>query len=216
MATRATAEGNLLANDTANTPFATIRVETPGGLVEVGDTPVTLTGPARDADRVRGGGAMSTRPAPRSAIRRVDLVDTFTYQLVQPNGTFATATLAVTIDVPADGAASAASMTTQVFSVEPDVVSLDALAVHAIAGPVAPAEHATGLAAYDLFEGQGSVEDVLSHYLGDGGDGGGGAADTPVVVATINAPPPVVADPLDYLVLTDEQARNGTVATHVV
>ncbi len=222
LATRETATGNLFDNDVANTPFAAIRVNTGGGFTEVGDTPVALVGQHGTLTVDETGGYVY-QPSATLGYSATDLLDTFTYQLVQSNGVLATATLSVTIDVPADGAAivSSASSSTipaDALVVEADVIPLDALTPVAVeAHPGTPDAGATVAATYDLFEGRGEVEDVLSHYLGTQGrvettD----PAETVRPVMAFDAPMPAVADPLDYLVTTPEQYRDETASNHVV
>ncbi|USU10010.1 Ig-like domain-containing protein [Sphingomonadaceae bacterium OTU29MARTA1] len=222
LATRETATGNLFDNDVANTPFAAIRVNAGGGFTEVGDTPVALVGQHGTLTVDETGGYVY-QPSATLGYSATDFLDTFTYQLVQPNGVLATATLSVTIDVPADGAAivSSASSSTipaDALAVEADVIPLDALTPVAVeAHPGTPDAGATVAATYDLFEGRGEVEDVLSHYLGTQGrvettD----PAETVRPVMAFDAPMPAVADPLDYLVTTPEQYRDETASNHVV
>ncbi len=222
LATRETATGNLFDNDVANTPFAAIRVNAGGGFTEVGDTPVALVGQHGTLTVDETGGYVY-QPSATLGYSATDLLDTFTYQLVQPNGVLATATLSVTIDVPADGAAivSSASSSTipaDALAVEADVIPLDALTPVAVeAHPGTPDAGATVAATYDLFEGRGEVEDVLSHYLGTQGrvettD----PAETVRPVMAFDAPMPAVADPFDYLVTTPEQYRDETASNHVV
>ncbi len=222
LATRETATGNLFDNDVANTPFAAIRVNAGGGFTEVGDTPVVLVGQHGTLTVDETGGYVY-QPSATLGYSATDLLDTFTYQLVQSNGVLATATLSVTIGVPADGAAivSSASSSTipaDALVVEADVIPLDALTPVAVeAHPGTPDAGATVAATYDLFEGRGEVEDVLSHYLGTQGrvettD----PAETVRPVMAFDAPMPAVADPLDYLVTTPEQYRDETASNHVV
>ncbi len=222
LATRETATGNLFDNDVVNTPFAAIRVNAGGGFTEVGDTPVALVGQHGTLTVDETGGYVY-QPSATLGYSATDLLDTFTYQLVQPNGVLATATLSVTIDVPADGAAivSSASSSTipaDALAVEADVIPLDALTPVAVeAHPGTPDAGATVAATYDLFEGRGEVEDVLSHYLGtQGGVETTDPAETVRPVMAFDAPMPAVADPLDYLVTTPEQYRDETASNHVV
>ncbi len=222
LATRETATGNLFDNDVANTPFAAIRVNAGGGFTEVGDTPVALVGQHGTLTVDETGGYVY-QPSATLGYSATDLLDTFTYQLVQSNGVLATATLSVTIDVPADGAAivSSASSSTipaDALVVEADVIPLDALTPVAVeAHPGTPDAGATVAATYDLFEGRGEVEDVLSHYLGtQGGVETTDPAETVRPVMAFDARMPAVADPLDYLVTTPEQYRDETASNHVV
>ncbi|MGP7796930.1 BapA/Bap/LapF family large adhesin [Sphingomonas sp. CLY1604] len=217
LATRETAEGNLFANDTAHTPFAILRVDSGSGFAEVGDTPVTLTGRYGTLTVDEAGGYVY-QPIAALGYSATDLTDSFTYQLAQPGGSFATATLTVTIDVPADGSAAAPLVTTQVFAVEADVIPLDALTAHVgVAAADAPVATATGLATYDLFEGRGELEDVLSHYLAtQPQDGGTTTAESAHAAVMIDAPLPPVVDPLDYLVTLPDQDHIGNTVNHGV
>ncbi|MFN3433124.1 MAG: BapA/Bap/LapF family large adhesin, partial [Sphingomonas sp.] len=220
LATRETAEGNLFANDTAHTPFAILRVDTGGGFTEVGDTPVTLTGRYGTLTLDEAGGYVY-QPSASLGYSATDLTDSFTYQLAQPNGSVATATLTVTIDVPADGTAATATSaiaTTAMVAAEPDVVPLDAFVLHDAEVAHTPASpSATGLATYDLFEGKGELEDVLSHYLAaQRPDDGVPATDMPHPTMVIHAPMPAVVDPLDYLVTLPDQDHIGNTINHAV
>ena len=125
----------------------------------------------------------------------------------------------MTIDVPADGPANAAAATAMVdlSGMDGDVVPLDALVAHGADSADAVPHDATAVAlAYDLFEGQGAIEDVLNHYL---------AAQLPAeptdVSETVrpemmvNASLPAVVDPLDYLVATPDHDRHEIVSNYV-
>ena len=218
VATRETVQGNLFANDTTNTPFAALHVDRGTGFAEVGDTPVVLTG-RYGSLTVNEAGGYSYQASATLAYSAVDLFDTFTYQLVQPNGATSTATLTVTIDVPADGPASlAASAVSFTAALDTDVIALDGATAH-VAAIAPPAEGAAvSLAAYDLFEGKGDLEDVLTRYLATQTDDRStevAAAGHPPMIADVIAPP--VADPLDYLAISpDDHDRHGITTNHVV
>ncbi|PTM44951.1 hypothetical protein C8J24_3168 [Sphingomonas aerolata] len=230
LATRETATGNLLDNDTTNTSFAAIRVDRGSGFAEIGDTPVTLTG-RYGTLQIDETGGYAYQPSATLGFSAVDLTDSFTYQLVQPNGVLSTATLTVTIDVPGDGPAAAAGfasvasdangfaeLTALVETGDLDVIPLDALTVQSVeSGAFAAAGPVIGLATYDLFEGQGELEDVLSQYLAEEPQASiREEPDTvsfdPIVVTEIAT----VVDPFDYLATIPDQDQNGLVTSHVV
>ncbi|MGU3315369.1 BapA/Bap/LapF family large adhesin [Sphingomonas sp. M6A6_1c] len=217
-------EGSLLANDDAHSSFVAVRVGTGNTFTEVGNTPLVING-AHGTLTVDEVGHYVYQPSATLAYSTTDLTDSFTYQLVQPNGVAATTTLNVTIDVPGDNASAMVHYAVApVYSIEPDVVSLDTHAVTADAHlATAPAVAATGdgtaigLATYQLFEGRGELEDVLSHYLATQQNGihaDALSADHSAAVAPVAAA--VVADPLDYLATLDDQTHHGTTVNHVV
>lgn len=214
LATAEDATGNLLDNDTANTSFAAIRVDAGTGLAEIGDTPAVLTG-RYGTLTIDEAGDYLYRPSATLAYSTVDLVDSFTYQLVQPNGTAATATLNVTIDVPADGPAAAAATVTS-FTLAPvadaDAIPLDAFTAQAAPADGGPEGAAISLATYDLFEGQGEIDQVLSHYLEQ--QQGTAEAQTPAATTTPALDPMAAPamDPLSYLTTFEDTERNA--ATH--
>ncbi|MES3043815.1 BapA/Bap/LapF family large adhesin [Sphingomonas faeni] len=214
----ATAEGNLLDNDTANTSFAGIRVDSGTGFTEIGDTEVVLTG-QHGTLTIDETGDYLYRPSATLGYSAVDLFDTFTYQLVQPDGTVATSTLTVTIDVPADGTA-AAIFASQAAGSEIDVIALDAFLAPGLDADasvaVADDGSAIGRAIYEVFEGQGELESVLANYLPPeettalDGVGDAGHPSFAVDVAM-----PAVVDPLDYIVAPEDPDRFGTNANSV-
>jgi len=210
----ATAEGNLLDNDTANTPFAAIRVNSGAGFTEIGDTAVVLTG-QHGTLTVDETGDYLYRPSATLGYSAVDLFDTFTYQLVQPDGTVATSTLTVTIDVPADGTAAATSFASQAADSEIDVIALDAfLAPGLDADASVTVSHdnsAIGRAIYDVFEGQGELESVLADYLPpEETTALEGVGDAGHPTFAVDVAVPAVVDPLDYIVAPEDPDRLGT------
>ncbi|MEI5686016.1 BapA/Bap/LapF family large adhesin [Sphingomonas kyungheensis] len=227
----AAVEGNLLANDNAHSDFIAVRVGSGAAattLTEVGETPVTLTG-AHGTLTVDEVGHYVYQPSASLAYSTTDLSDTFTYQLVQPNGSVATTTLTVTIDVPGDNASAAVHYAiAPVQSIEPDVVSIDTTMIandsHTVALDGHTATAATGadssvataqsLATYDLFEGQGDIGIVLSRYLDT--QVSGSTTQTTTTDTTIAAAPAPVADPLDYLATPDDPTHHQSVVNHVV
>jgi VCBS repeat-containing protein len=114
-------QGELLANDVTGSAFAVIKVGTGSGFVEVGETAVTIQG-AYGRLTVNETGHYSYTPGTTIAHSTVNLVDSFTYQIVQPNGVSATATLDVTINV-GTGASSA------VMAIEETSLRMDEAAV---------------------------------------------------------------------------------------
>ncbi len=220
LASAETATGNLLANDSANTAFAAIRVDAGGGFAEIGATPVTLTG-AYGTLTVNETGGYVYQPSASLGYSAVDLTDSFTYQLVQPNGVASSAVLTVTIDVPADGPAVApvpATLFAAFAAGEDGAIPLDALTLDSgESAIVTPDGAAIGLAAYDLFEGKGELEDVLSHYLTEPqADPASDTAEFVHPAAVENTMLPVVEDPFSFLAPLPDQDQNGTVTNHVV
>ncbi len=220
LASAETATGNLLANDSANTAFAAIRVDAGGGFAEIGATPVTLTG-AYGTLTVNETGGYVYQPSASLGYSAVDLTDSFTYQLVQPNGVASSAVLTVTIDVPADGPAVApvpATLFAAFAAGEDGAIPLDALTHDSGESViVTPDGAAIGLAAYDLFEGKGELEDVLSHYLTEPqADPASDTAEFVHPAAIENTMLPVVEDPFSFLATLPDQDQNGTVTNHVV
>ncbi|MEG8014409.1 BapA/Bap/LapF family large adhesin [Sphingomonas sp. 22R3R2A-7] len=220
LASAETATGNLLANDSANTAFAAIRVDAGGGFAEIGATPVTLTG-TYGTLTVNETGGYVYQPSASLGYSAVDLTDSFTYQLVQPNGAASSAVLTVTIDVPADGPAVApvpATLFAAFAAGEDGAIPLDALTLDSGESViVTPDGAAIGLAAYDLFEGKGELEDVLSHYLTEPqADPASDTAEFVHPAAVENTMLPVVEDPFSFLATLPDQDQNGTVTNHVV
>ncbi|WP_268795123.1 BapA/Bap/LapF family large adhesin, partial [Sphingobium sp. Leaf26] len=173
-------QGELLANDVTGTAFPVVKVGTGSGFVEVGDTAVTIQGTYGKLT-VNETGHYTYTPGTTIPHSTVNLVDSFTYQIVQPNGTTATATLDVTINVGSGG-------TSAVMSIEDASLRMDETAAvsddtHRSASvtseptadqPVTPdadptdmpvSDDVLGELAYQMFEGQGVLEDVLSAYL---------------------------------------------------
>ncbi len=220
LASAETATGNLLANDSTNTAFAAIRVDAGGGFAEIGATPVTLTG-AYGTLTVNETGGYVYQPSASLGYSAVDLTDSFTYQLVQPNGVASSAVLTVTIDVPADGPAVAPVSATlfATFTAGDDgAIPLDTLTLDGgESAIVTPDGAAIGLATYDLFEGKGELEDVLSHYLTEPqADPASDTAEFVHPAAVENTMLPVVEDPFSFLATLPDQDQNGTVTNHVV
>ena len=207
------ATGNLLENDTSGSPFVTVRVDDgSGSFVEVGETPYSVTG-TYGTLTVGEGGDYTYTPSATLAYSETDLVDTFTYQVVQPDGQVATATLEITVDVPADGVFVPPlvdiGLTLDVDL--DDVVQLDAI----VAAEVRDESASVAIDAatlFTLFEGQGEVEDVLGRYLGEPAEEPAApvpeapAAEAGVDIAALPEP----ADPLAYLVVPEDPDRHNT------
>jgi VCBS repeat-containing protein len=219
-------EGSLLANDNGHSDFLAVRVGTGTALTEVGNTPVVVNGThgTLTVDEV---GHYVYQPNQNLVYSTTDLRDTFTYELVQPNGVAVSTTLTVTIDVPGDNASAMVHYAiAPVYSIEPDVVSLDMhagvsdghLATAAATTVTGDADGtAIGLATYDLFEGRGELEDVLSHYLASHpGSLQPEASFVDHNAAVVPVAPQIVADPLDYLATVDDQTHHQTTINHVV
>jgi VCBS repeat-containing protein len=203
VANTAIVEGNVLDNDVTGSLFTSIQVDTGAGFTDVGDTPVVITG-LYGTLTINEGGDYVYQPSATLPYSTVDLVDSFTYQLVQPGGQTETGTLDVTIDVSGAGIAemSAGSM---LFSLAPD----DMVGLGALVPDLSGHERFDGSIeqlAYAMFEGQGSVEDVLSKYLGESAeDSPLGQSDSAKISMT-----PEVQDPLGYLALPDNDDLNGS------
>ena len=203
-------QGDLLANDVTGTDFPVVKVGTGSGFVEVGDTPVTVQG-SYGALTVTETGDYSYTPRGTIPYSTVDLVDSFTYQIVQPNGVTSTAALNVTIDVGTgvtgatilaepsslmmdeavltsdesmvlpgaspeaelsiedDAMARLSSADLIMAATEPETGAIDPGDQPALSDPDAaaslPPDDILGELAYEMFEGQGQLEDVLTAYL---------------------------------------------------
>jgi len=209
------AEGNLLANDVSGSLFTTVLVDTGGGFTEVGATPATLVG-SYGTLTVDAAGNYQYEPNADLPHSTTDQVDTFTYQIQHPNGEIVTAELAVTVDVSDPGAGAEAVALAADFEVDAsDVIPLES--VIASGEDDGGASTQTGIFEYDMFEGQGDLENVLENYLNEapqteeeaGGEfataSDSGGDDTQVV-----ASPAPVDDPLGYLTInTLDDANDG-------
>ncbi|MFC3441716.1 BapA/Bap/LapF family large adhesin [Sphingobium rhizovicinum] len=259
-------QGELLANDTTGTPFVVVKVGTGSGFVEVGETPITVNA-TYGTLTVNETGHYSYTPGTAIAHSTVNLVDSFTYQIVQPNGVSATATLDVTINV-ATGAASsllsveqasllvedvvvptedthaAASLMSNQAASEPDDGASPAVEIASLSSgdlilaatqsdavdpsdPMADSmtpdtgqagaivsDEVLGELAYQMFEGQGALEDVLSAYLDDqpSSEQSGPVEDAAPVRDSVDLTPvDLPQDPLSYLASPDdiEKSQNN-------
>ncbi|WP_230482123.1 BapA/Bap/LapF family large adhesin [Sphingomonas sp. Leaf21] len=216
--------GDLLANDTLGSPFLGIKVLSGGSFVEVGDTPLTLTG-AHGQLTIDEIGRYTYQPS-ALGYSATDPVDRFTYQIVQPDGQVATAQLDIAIDIT-NGVAPVfptATITTMSFA-GPAMLDADVVPMtlgHDAAPHVAAIDTTTDAQiTLSLMEGQGSLEDVLSRYLdaqgtsaeSTGSDSGlhaaASVADVPVI-----APEPV--DPFAYLTVSVDPEHDRTAQMHVI
>ncbi|MDF2495453.1 BapA/Bap/LapF family large adhesin, partial [Sphingomonas sp.] len=201
VATTGTAEGSLLANDAAGTAFVTLRVDGGGGFVEVSDGGAQIAGRFGTLT-IDEAGNYVYQPSSSLAYSASDLVDSFTYQIVQPNGAVATATLSVTIDVPGDG------LSAQGAPVE--AIVLDAFDLGDNDAVLAGAGEEADFSDLVLLEDPGEIEAVLADYL-RGTDPE--AADTLVAepaAAPLGTLDPAFGsgDPMAYLVLAEDLERN--------
>ncbi len=191
-----TVDGHVFDNDAAGSAFATLRI----GNAAIGD-PVTIAG-TYGTLTIDGTGSYSYQPAAGLPYSTSDLVDRFTYQIVQPNGAVAEATLAITIDVPGGGGFT--TLAADAIALDDDMLA--ALVVEDVQGADPSTFDADLL--FAEFEGQGTPEDVLTRYLDAPMDGeqAGQATDAGTTEAFVFEP----VDPLDYLAAIDEQDRHGT------
>jgi VCBS repeat-containing protein len=216
-----TVEGHLLANDTTGSAFATLQMQSGGGFVAVGDTPLSITG-AHGTLTVDAAGDYSYHPSASLGYSASDPVDSFIYQIVQPNGEVATARLDVTIDIN-NGQSS--------FSSSMAVLSVDSLASgHGLAETV-PLSMLSGEPAttgatdagapphpsFSLSESDGSVTELLGRFLND--QHSIVAPDTPAPApsdhATVDlAPAPVPDDPLSYLAPSNDSEHERLALLH--
>jgi VCBS repeat-containing protein len=208
--------GELLANDTLGTDFPVVRVQTGGNFVQVGDTPLTITG-AYGTLTVTETGHYTYQPSASLTYSGTDPVDSFTYQLVQPNGTVATAHLDVTVDIN-NGVTPSAAMVVESTSLA-DTVPLAMFSAETVAAPtVASTDHPQ--ITYSLNDNQGSVEDLLGQFLHDrqaASDASGPpAAASPAPAAPDIAAAPAPDDPLHYLVTPSDLEQDRHQLTHMV
>ncbi|OSZ65191.1 hypothetical protein CAP40_15445, partial [Sphingomonas sp. IBVSS2] len=208
--------GELLANDTLGTDFPVLRVQMGGNFVQVGDTPLTITG-AYGTLTVTETGHYTYQPSASLTYSGTDPVDSFTYQLVQPNGTIATAHLDVTVDINN-------GVTPTAMIVEPpalaDTVPLAMFSAEATTAPTTAATTEHAPVPYSLSDNQGSVEDLLGQFLHDRQ----AASDTSAPPVAASAAPaaqdiaaaPVPDDPLHYLVTANDLEQDRHQLTHTV
>jgi sugar lactone lactonase YvrE len=216
-----TVQGELLGNDVPGSSFPGVKILSGGTYVEVGETPLTIAG-AHGTLTIDETGHYSYQPSATLGYAAVDPVDSFSYQLVQPDGQVSTARLDVAVDIN-NGAAPvlpAAATAFMVLAPEQDVVSLSLTATHGTDAPAttdaATTDHhlAQATLAFDTMADQGSVEEVLGHYLDAHGsiDTTGHDASGATVAAVVTSDPAAttpVDDPLAYLAvsMTHEDER---------
>ncbi len=216
-----TVQGELLGNDVPGSSFPGVKILSGATYVEVGETPLTIAG-AHGTLTIDETGHYSYQPSATLAYAAVDPIDSFSYQLVQPDGQVSTARLDVAVDIN-NGAAPvlpAAATAFMVLAPEQDVVSLSLTAAHGTDAPAATdaatTDHhlAQAMLTFDYIAGQGSVEEVLGHYLDAHGstDTTGHDASGATVAAVVTSDPATtmpVDDPLAYLAvsMTHEDER---------
>ena len=216
-------QGELLGNDVLGSSFLGVKILSGGSYVEVGETPLTITG-AHGTLTIDETGHYTYQPSATLGYAAVDPVDSFSYQLVQPDGQVSTARLDVAVDIN-NGAAPVLPIVSAGFMVlapEQDVVSLSLTAAHP-ADTAATTDHhlAQATLAFDYMEGQGSVEDVLGRYLDAQGatDTTGHEASTVTVAADVTtdtSTTPPVDDPLAYLAVSPTHEDERLTALHSV
>jgi large repetitive protein len=162
-------DGHLLDNDTTGSAFATLRVETGGHFVDVGNTPVQIAG-AYGTLNIDAAGDYHYQPNANLAYSNTDPVDSFVYQIVQPNGTVATAQLNVTVDVNNGVAPASVSPLVAMQAVTNNMghVSLTALSTESSGGGATGSPsgaHASAL--LTTGDSNSSVAAMLSRFLGE-------------------------------------------------
>lgn len=202
-------QGKLFANDALGSPFHTLQVAHGGSFAAVGDTPLTIAG-SYGSLIVDAAGHYSYQPSSGIAYAAIDPVDSFTYQVVQPNGSIATAQLDIAIDIN-NGAAPTFSATVGIpepanfAGPDSDVAPLGFVAAPAAALPDHSAVIPDGVVTLD---DEDSIQSLLSHYLDAHGSSGGeiaaiadaATASTPLVDVTAATMPD---DPLAYIATND-------------
>ncbi|WP_210358191.1 BapA/Bap/LapF family large adhesin [Sphingomonas beigongshangi] len=201
-------QGDLLANDATGSAFFALQVAHGGAFVEVPDSPLTIAG-TYGSLTVDAAGHYTYQPSTTLAYAVADPVDSFTYQIVQPNGTIATAQIDIAVDIN-NGATpvlpATAGITEPIAFAVPDT---DVMAL-GMAAPLAPSpvSHATASALTVDLDDQATVHDLLGRFLD-----AQGATDHAAPVAPAEAAPPTPAvetavatlpeDPLAYIVPAD-------------
>ncbi|MFC0202820.1 BapA/Bap/LapF family large adhesin [Novosphingobium soli] len=208
------ATGNLLDNDEAGSLLTELQVFDPdtSSYVEVeAGTAATVDGTygtlTLDAD-----GSYTYTLLPQVPYFDEPQVETFSYQLVHPTGEIAQGTLEVTVEPSGAGVPVPLAATTLAFDF--DTIPIESLELRVEDRAEA---RATGYFEYDLFEGQGTLEDVLEGYLDSreaplDAEVGSTSPDEGTDIAAV-AP---VEDPLGYLTLNpdlspDDQWNNHSV-----
>jgi VCBS repeat-containing protein len=205
------ATGNILTNDQPGSLLTELQIynRTTGAYVDVdAGHPITVNG-TYGALTINSDGSYVYAPYQTQTYFNTAQVDSFTYHLVHPTGQVAQGSLDVTVR-PTGAGVAATAMAASTLSVESDTISVENLHVanddHAVSSSAAAKTAATGFAAFDMLEGQGSLEHVLEGYLNRVHPGGDQTqisalptASDHAATASIAATPD--ADPLGYLVV---------------
>ncbi|WP_440978095.1 BapA/Bap/LapF family large adhesin [Sphingomonas pseudosanguinis] len=218
--------GQLTANDTLGSPFIGIKVLTAAGFQEVGETPITLTG-AHGQLVVNETGGYTYTPI-GVTYSATDPIDSFTYQLIQPDGQFSTARLDVAVNInngvaPVFPTATVTALSADAsLTLDADVVPLSLAADHTTQADAPTLDQGDARLAFSLMEGQGdSIEDVLGRYLdnqetvtesataNDNTDFTHAATDT-----SISAP--IMDDPLSYLTVSVDPDQEKLSTMHIM
>uniref|UniRef100_UPI001C4DDF0F BapA/Bap/LapF family large adhesin n=1 Tax=Sphingopyxis sp. KK2 TaxID=1855727 RepID=UPI001C4DDF0F len=203
------AQGNLLDNDVTGSAFSAILVDTGTGFVEIGNTPVSITGDF-GVLTVDASGNYSYEVDPDLDHFTTDQIDSFTYQIRLPNGETVEATLDITVDVDGVGARMSG---VEMMAGDDDVVALGEFAAIETDSVAPTDDGGSGHLAYDLFEGRGDLVALLDAYLertGESEQGRIDPADTPFaqdnsLIEPVNSD---IYDPLSYLTIQLEEDRD--------
>ncbi len=208
-----TVQGELLGNDTLGTAFVAVRMQSGGNFVEVGESPLVING-AYGTLTVNETGHYSYTPSASLAYSGTDPIDSFTYQVLQPNGTVATARLDITVDINNGVTPTASIMETHSLA---DAVPVTMMfAAEPVSAPPELAAHK--VAAFDLIDSQDNLDGLLGQFLvehastADGAAPGGNAEPAVQVLAVA----PVAEDPLNYLVNPSDLEHDRHQLTHVI
>ncbi|MEG3163993.1 Ig-like domain-containing protein [Sphingomonas sp. PB2P19] len=210
------AEGTLTDNDVMGGTFTAVHVQSGGAFVEVGDTPVTIAGlyGTLTVDEL---GHYTYQPNTAPAYSAADPIDSFTYQLVQPNGTVDTAQLNVTIDINNGVAPTTTLAMVDADASAPDVPSIEFFSAESISGFHVDTEHT---ALPFTLEDSDTIEGLLGHYMNDWStsaeDQTEGLASAATLETTSLYVEPTPIDPLGYLSLADDAEHQRLVSSHVV
>jgi VCBS repeat-containing protein len=217
--------GQLTANDTLGSPFIGIKVLTGTGFQEIGDTPITLNGAHGQLTINETGGYTYTPVGVTYAA--TDPIDSFTYQLIQPDGQFSTARLDVAVNInngvaPVFPTATITALSADsALHLDADVVPMTLSADHMAPADTPATDQADARLALSLMEGQGSIEDVLGHYL----DAHQTTADVTTAndnvgvtatVTDINSTVPIMDDPLAYLTVSVDPEQEKMSTMHIM
>jgi VCBS repeat-containing protein len=212
------AQGTLTDNDIMGGTFTAVHVQSGGTFVEVGNTPVTIAGlyGTLTVDEL---GHYTYQPSTTLGYAAADPIDSFTYQLVQPNGTVDTAQLNVTIDIN-NGVAPTTMTALAMFDAEDsgsDMLSMALFSAEPVSAFHVDTEHAP--LPFTL-EDTDTIDDLLGRYMNDGStpadDQQGVAASAGLPETTSMYVEPMPVDPLGYLSLADDAEHQRLVSSHVV